>query len=414
MVRRGTLALCCGVLLLAVLGAGSAVAADGSISGTVTDASTLDPIEGIEVCAWALEEEDFGCAFTAANGTYTILGLAPGEYEVEFWSEGDYAFQVYDGKASWVEADPVTVSSGLITPGIDAAMEPAARIQGSVTAAVGGAPVEEVEVCAWTAVEEEFSGCTYTEPDGSYSLGRLEPNGYKVEFWTGSAAGNYRSQLYDHKYEWSEADVVTVAAGETKTGIDAALDPGGEISGRVVAAANGVSLGGILVCSVTAADGRLWSCTETRANGGYALRRFPPGQYKIAFSLEFREFFPEEEPEDDGWPTQFFNGKTTLGAADTLSLGSGSVIGGVDARLGPPPPTSPPALGPPPVAFSVTKPKPKRCKAGFKRKKVRGKVRCVRVHRHKRRHHRAGPHRLGSAHEGAGPAGEPGGGRRRG
>jgi 5-hydroxyisourate hydrolase-like protein (transthyretin family) len=394
----GALAFGLALLALALLVPGSAIAATGSISGTVTDASTADPVEGIHVCAWELpEEEEFECDESAADGTYTVPGLAPGQYGIEFWpaSQG-YMIQFYDGKELWSEADPVTVGTGAVT-GKDAALQPGGRIEGTVTAAVGGKPVEEVEVCAWLVdgEEEELMRCFFTGADGKYELIGLETGEYKVEFWTGATAANLATQFYDHKYVWSDADLVPVTLGETESGIDAELDPGGEISGTVVADSSGQPVDETVVCSIETATGFLWSCTETGFNGGYALTGLPPGGFKVGFSVELREFFgfEIEVGENDGFLTQFYNDKPTLAAAETLSLPVGGVFGGINARLDSSTTTPPPKLPvvvppvvprPPPVTLS----KPKRCKPGFKRKKVRGKVRCVKVKRHKRKHHR--------------------------
>jgi hypothetical protein len=64
-------------------------------------------------------------------------------------------------------------------------------------------------------------------------------------------------------------------------------------------------------------------------------------------------------------------------------------VTGIDADLGPGPPpapvVNPPVVVPPPTA---SKPKPKRCKKGYRKKRVHGKVRCVKKKRV--RHHRHG------------------------
>ncbi|HVQ57441.1 MAG TPA: carboxypeptidase-like regulatory domain-containing protein [Solirubrobacterales bacterium] len=394
----GALALCAALLALAVLVPGSALAATGSISGTVTDVVTDDPIEGVEICAWQLpDEDDFGCAESAADGTYTISGLEAGEYGVEFWAPFlGYRTQFYDGKEEWLDADPVTVGAVAATE-IDAAMQPGGRIEGTVTTAVGGKPVNEVEVCAWRVngeEGEELARCFFTGFDGTYELVGLETGEYKVEFWTGATEANLATQFYDHKYVWSDADVLAVTEGETESGIDAALDPGGEISGTVVADANGQPVDETVVCSIEATTGLLWSCTETGFNGGYALTGLPPGGFKVGFSVELREFFGEEVEvgENDGYLTQFYNDKPTLAAAEALSLPVGGAFAGIDARLDSSAPLPKPPVAVPPVAprppLTVTAKKPKRCKAGFRRKKVRGKVRCVKVKWHKRKHHR--------------------------
>lgn len=142
-----------------------------------------------------------------------------------------------------------------------------------------------------------------------------------------------------------------IAAEATVSGIDAALELGAKIEGTVFGAASGTPLSSILVCSIIAASGEPWSCSETSLGGAYSLRRLPPGQYKVAFSPELSELFGEEwfEEEDDGFDTQFFDGKTSLATADTLTLASGGLQAGVNAHLvgpvAPPPTVLPPRRG---------------------------------------------------------------------
>lgn len=380
-----------------VLAPASALGATGSISGLVTDAETHEPVEGVEVCAYPLslesEEEFFGfaCEDTDASGEYTLPELPAGEYEVEFWGvpEG-YLVQFYDGKANWWESDPVVVGSGAVT-GIDAELLRAAKIEGTVARSSDSEPVEEVEVCAYPISEEGSTRCGETGSDGSYVIQGLEPGEYKVEFWPGFSGQSLAFQYYDHKDHWGEADPVAIEAGETVTEIDADLGPGATIGGTVTSAATGSPLEEIPVCSIDATSGELQVCNWTEPNGHYVLPFLPGGPYKVVFSLEFSEFFGEEIffGEDDGYPTQFWNNQPTLAAANVIPLATAQSVSGIDARLGTP-------LSPPPVVTPTSPPAVhhkhrRRCPKGKVRKKVRGKVRCVKRHKHRRhRHHRGG------------------------
>lgn len=97
------------------------------ISGTVTEAATGTPLEGILVCA----VEDVGspngseiaaCASTAAGGKYTLVGLRGGSYEIVFFGGEKFATQAYNDKSTPAEAEPVAVSKGGTTSGINAAL----------------------------------------------------------------------------------------------------------------------------------------------------------------------------------------------------------------------------------------------------------------------------------------------------
>lgn len=390
--------------LLGLVAPASALAI-GSISGKVTDAGSDAGIGGIEVCSYPAgsfeeaefeEEVDFSCDLTEPDGTYAVEELDPGEYEVEFWpQEQNYFRQYYSGKSSSFEADAVVIGSANV-PNIDAHLTQAGRIAGTVTTAAGGTPVGEVEVCAYKAATEGFGGCTETKSDGTYAIPRLPAGGYKVEFWAGFLGQNLITQYYDHRARWSEADTVPVALGATQAGIDAELEAGAEIQGTVFSN-NGAHLPEIVVCAIEAASGQLAGCTETNFAGLYTIDGLPSGSYKVGFSIEFKEFFGEEFllGENDGFLTRFYNEQSTLAAANAISLIAPNVASGINVHLlTPATPTKAPVLRPAPVlAQPISKTsRPPHCRKGFHGKKVKGKVRCVRVH--KKRHHKK--HRAGA------------------
>jgi hypothetical protein len=109
-------------------GIGARLAADGTLSGTVTTAGNA-PLGGI--CVTAVPA---GAAFpgagpiagiTPAAGTYTIGDAAPGDYTVEFTSgcgAAGYASQWWQDAASLTAATVISVQPGAATTGIDAAL----------------------------------------------------------------------------------------------------------------------------------------------------------------------------------------------------------------------------------------------------------------------------------------------------
>lgn len=382
------------LLCLAALTPALAGAATGSIAGTVTDASSAEPIEGVEACAEPVNEEEGGsgaCGLTETDGTYFIGGLAPGQYRVSFWAGSEYQFQYYDGAGTWSEADPVEVLSGASTAGIDAELQQTAGIEGTVLATEDGLGVEEVEVCAYPAdeTEENYFECTYTNSDGSYAIGGLGPGDYKVEFWAGPSGRKLAYQFWDHQSRFAEADVVALAEGERREGIDADLEPGARITGNVADLGAG-PLEEVRVCSIDATDDTLTICVWTNEDGNYGIRSLPAGSYKLVFSPELWEFFPGFLPgeEDDGLPTQFWNNQPTIGAANVITLATGGAADGIDARFGTQQVVPPTSLTPP-VKTPVRK---RKCRRGYKKKLVKGRRRCVKIRKHRRHRHRKHAH----------------------
>jgi Carboxypeptidase regulatory-like domain len=367
----------------------------GSISGTVVVASGGAPLEGIEVCAFKQGEAFVRtCAITDSAGAYTISGLAPESYVVEFnGNELSYATQYYDGKPRYREAEGVVVESEATTPGIDAELFEGGEIEGTVT--VGGQPANGSLVCTIGAIQQESERCTTSDGFGKYTISLLAPGQYKVLFYTPFSGPTYLNQYYSDKYSWQEAEPVSVAAGAATPDIDAELQRGAQIEGEVTAAATGAPLSGIGVCAIDANSKELKSCAPTGNGGEYALPPLlPSGTYKVVFSYERSEFFSGEAPEEDGYLTQYFDGAPTFATANPVVLTASEIRSGVNARListAADPTATSSSLPPPPPLVHAAAPRLRHCKKGHRRKREKGKLRCVRVagkhRRHRRSHH---------------------------
>jgi hypothetical protein len=372
------------VLILAAVAPAVASAAPGAIAGTVTSEETHAPIGNVEVCAYAEGEEGEpeACAPTSVvDGSYQISNLPPGTYEVEFWPRfalDEYAYEFYDDQLDLGHADPVEVLDGATETGIDAELAAPGSISGKVLGPLGE-PLKNVEVCA-VPEAAGYELCTLTDDQGEYRRDRLPPNSYKVWFYPIHTGLNLLEQFWDHKPSWEAAEAIMLTSGESRTGIDADLEAGAEIRGTVRSAETGSPLGGIVVCAFKAATGELWSCDGTSSGGSYALWWLEGGLFKVGFAVDRHDFLPQFFPQDEpqGYPTRFYNGKSTLAAADVLTTKPPGALTGIDASLG-----TPPVL-PTPTPISKPKPKPLKCKRGFKKKRVKGKVRCVKVHKHRR------------------------------
>lgn len=389
----------------------NALAATGSISGTVTSASSQLGIGGVQVCAFEIrnggevEWMETHCVKTAPSGDYTIGSLVEGSYQVRIWARADsglnYIGEYYSGKGSW-NADPIEVGDGNVT-GIDAALDTAGSIEGRVISAAGGAPLGGVKVCAYDGFEDHEPNCALTGADGRYAVVGLGDDDYMVEFLPEKSGLLYFNEYYDDGTEWGQGELVPVSFGNVTSGIDSALEPSAEVRGTVTVAATGAPLEDILVCIAPALFLSEFSfvddtrCDRTSTSGNYTIGRLVSGQYKVVFSLEMREFanwFPPIEPEEDGYPTRYWNERDTWWDADPLLLVAPTVATGVDARLGPFPPIDPSSPAPPEAEIASPSPTPivrrpvkPKCKGKRRAKKMNGKYRCVkpRPRKHKPR-----------------------------
>jgi hypothetical protein len=409
------------VVLALPAGAAAVEPGTGTISGTVTLEGGAPGI-GVEVCAIPSpqlggEEETWDCESAESGGHYEIAKVPAGSYKVQFRPavQASYVFQYYDAAPSWETAQTISVTPGSVNSNIDGVLEKGATISGTVTAAATGLPVAEVEVCAESY--EGFGRCEGTSASGRYTIEGLPAGEYYVYFYPEETGLDVVGQSYPGRSFSEEPAAFFVAPKQNVTGIDAALQPGGQILGTVRSAENGSPLAGVEVCLTEASHLRAAACLTTHRSGAYDFEGLWSAGWKVVFSPSLGDLFPAEvipiiedeespaelAPWNDSFPTQWWQGQSSFATATPISLTGPATITGIDATLGTPPPSAPTQPSPTPVAPVVAKAKPKkhkkvegplRCKRGFAKRKLHGRVRCVRSHkvvRHKHRNHRKHP-----------------------
>jgi hypothetical protein len=388
---------------LVLLGVPAGASALGTIQGRVAPVAIAPEVE---VCVVESHPSET-CTSPGVNGEYTLVEVPFGPQRIEFLPShrSMYAVQYYDRKTSLSEAAFVSLSPSASEVGeINADLTLGGRIEGIVTAAGGGA-LAAVEVCALGAGTGASAGCTTTNPAGEYTLFGLPSGPYKVGFWGRGASAAYAAQFYSDAASLATATPVIVTSGATETGVDAELARGAAIEGEVSAAGSGTRLGGIPVCLFVATAVRPQSCTFSDGAGGYSFLGLQPGNYQVGFSLTAAESGVEASPgaAEDGYLSQYWRGVGSRSEATNISLLPGMTAAGISAPLQVPPapasalpvaPVASPIVAAPPV---IAEPAPKKkkasCKRGYKKKKVKGKARCVKVsskgHKHPKHKHRS-------------------------
>ena len=365
-------AICCAAF------AAPGLATAESISGTVTGADTHAGIPGVWVCASGHPFPPQRCANADADGKYKIGGLESAGYEVTFDATDLNYIEQSRG---------IYISPGQEVTGFDAELQVGGRISGRVTDVETGLPLERMDVCAPRTddpAETRTIYCDRTDSAGEYLIQALATGLYEIEFGTRPGGGfqlNYIAQRFPGR---------PLVAGTTLSGVDAAMQRGVEIAGTVTDTAGAPVVWQSLICALDAGSEAIAGCAFPEEGGLYRIAGLPFGSYKVSFGVDV-----EDEPglvlHPDGFVPQYYNGKPTFAAADVLSSPGPAVIAGIDARLArgddpakprPEPILAQPSWQPPPV---YRKP-PLRCKKGFKKRRVKGRPRCVKVH--KRKHHR--------------------------
>jgi hypothetical protein len=310
----------------------------GTISGTITKATG----SGIPLGARACVSYDNGLASYGfcdnadpETGEYTITGLPVASYKVLLTSDDPYLAGEYYSNADYDSATPVAVTAGSAIEGIDAALDGAGAITGTITKESDGSDLPQSYACAENVAT--LNGYCSSTGTGAYTIGRLPAGTYKVRFATYESG--YAEEYYDDVAESGSATLVTVVAGVATPGIDAALAPpvvgSGVITGTITKESDGSVIPDSYACASTIA-GAFGGCGfADPVTGEYQITGLDAGTYSVFFA---------SYDADLQW--EYFDDVLDYQQATPVTVTSGATTSGISAALGavPGPPSAPTAL----------------------------------------------------------------------
>jgi Carboxypeptidase regulatory-like domain len=293
--------------LLVGLPTSSTAADGGTVSGSV--ALSGEPQVSYYVHAyrqnggvWAVE----GTSPLFTTDTYVRTGLTAGTYRFRIVFVGlDYVAEYWDGQESLANADSAAVTEGGTTD-VDWSPVPLGTISGSLTALGGGTPTDVVPHAetmtpsgAWavvgnTAPVDDGSYLISGLPEGTYRLGFTDWSSYYPTLELGRHA--WAQEYWDDEPSAQEATAITLGVGEDRTGVDAVLEGGSEIAGRVTDP-YGVGIPAVRV-TVRRLVGDSFQPLEfgavTRGDGSFRVRGMSLGTYRVRFDPTLGRFRGEE------------------------------------------------------------------------------------------------------------------------
>ncbi len=259
----------------------------------------------------------YGFTQTNKNGSYQLSGLTTGKYQI-FFSRG------CGNSGNFLPVRrTLSVVAGHTTSGFDTVLPFGAIISGKVTG-IGGTPVHGI--CVSTSSGRGFGAAT-TKKDGTYSIIALPTGHYTLNFSGGCGnPGSYAPQFYKGQDNIASATAVLATAGRTTAGINAAMQPGGTISG-VLTDSSGKPVNRACVALEPPGlteFGYPYYLDFTGKNGAYAARNLEPGVYAVNFGC----FFGSGD-----FASQWFMGQPGSGLADFVSAPAGLIASGISAVM---------------------------------------------------------------------------------
>jgi hypothetical protein len=304
------------VALVMLSAAGVAQAAGtGSVEGTVTNHKAED-VKGIEVTVVEAEGNTVGSTTTSSGGTYTVPGLSEGNYTVVF-SDKTEIYLTKSVRVAVKEGEPSTASPVLTKGGVIAGQVAVA----SSHAALSGATVE---IEGLEGIEENFHTTT-TEASGRYRFKHLEPGRYEI------FVSDAESEFLEQKLS------IVLGEGEEHAVPTFLLSEGGKISGTVTNTYTHAGLEKISVYAYVPGHGGAFASTNSK--GEYTVTGLSSGAYDVKYEWEYSEAEGKEYEKAPAfipkYITQFYNGQTSQGTANTVPVGEGSTTSGISVAMVP-------------------------------------------------------------------------------
>jgi len=308
------------------------------ISGVVRDAAGRP---ANSVCVNIVDQNN-DYAFTDAHGAYSISGVVPGRYAVEFETDcggpGSLASQWWDGQPDIDSANLVTFAAGRVDRHVDVRLKPGGTLAGVLTSN-SGQPVKGdcIGLAAPhdTDEAESFTGGGFTARNGHYRLPDLTPGEYQVSF--DCEEGRYADEWFDSQPDSTTAEYLAINPGVT-TRLSQRLSPGGTIAGTVTR--GGRPAGDICVGVFNARNKQFVlpiysSEPTTNRSGRYRVGQLAPGRYLVQFSdcdrgVDGNAWHGGKGRESSATPVTVRAGRTTTGINAVVGRGgtmSGTVTG---------------------------------------------------------------------------------------
>ena len=242
----------------------------GSISGIVKNSMGIG-IAGVSVSATnAGTGEEGGSATSDEGGAFIIEGLPTALFYLT----------ATGSEAGYVRVrlpQPVQVRAPASTERVEIIMKNGGAIAGRIVDREGN-PMQQVTVSAHDPVTWDEIGSTETDANGTYQIGGLPENFYRIRF----EKSLFKVQWFKGKTRREDSTTVEVVGTATVSSIDAILDSGIPLTGKITDSA-GVPLYGADVEIYGDVEDEPFDRVTTDFQGQFTVPTLAAGSYRVRF-----------------------------------------------------------------------------------------------------------------------------------
>jgi len=294
----------------------------GRISGTVKDSNNA-PLANVEVRVWDSTGARVDSLLTDVSGNFITAGLAAGNYYVATRNSVglvDYAWNGLVCAFAFCQQElgtPIAVTIPSTTSGINFVLTPGQPISGTVTAAAGGTPLQDVFVGLNNAVGVSVGGA-FTNASGAFTTGAVPPGTYYANVFQ----NGFVPQIYNHLSCPTGCPITNgtpiVVSNHAVTGIDFPLLAAGtgaatSITGTVINGATNQPFNpGVPVQLVTPTGQVVLTATTNATTGVYTFASVTTGSYYVRTNTGL-------QPNGTAFINQIYNGVTCLNSCSVLT-----------------------------------------------------------------------------------------------
>lgn len=194
-------------------------------------------------------------------------------------------------------------------------------ISGAVTAQNSGTPIEGLWVDAYDYSTGTLAGSAKTRSDGSYTITDMSNGSYRVHI-PDSESSDYVGEYYNNTYDYDSAATVKVTS-QNVSGINFALEKGGQISGKVDDS-RGTPIKGLSVYAYDYSTGDKTGFAYTESDGSYEIKLLHPGTYRVHVKAGGANYLEE-----------YYNNAYDYGSAVAVEVSAGQTTSGKNIVLKP-------------------------------------------------------------------------------